>query len=198
MIGKSGVAHDDDGVIRFQHRVCVPEDAELRKQILEEAHRSKFTIHPGGNKMYQDLKRVFWWNGMKKDVAEFVSRCLTCQKVKAEHQRPSGLMQKIGIPQWKWEAITMDFVVGLPKSAKGNDSIWVIVDRFTKSAHFLPIKKKQSVESLTKVYVDSIVRLHGISRSIISNRDSRFTSRIWQGLQETFGTQLKLSTTFHP
>ena len=128
--------------------------------------------------MYQDLKRSFWWNDMKKDAAEFVSRCLTCQKVKAEHQRPSGLMQKIDIPQWKWEAIMIDFVVGLPKSVRGNDSIWVIIDKFTKSTHFLAMRKKQLVESLTRVYVDSIVRLHGIPRSIISDRDSRFTSRI--------------------
>ena len=119
---------------------------------------------------------------MKKDVAEFVAKCLICQQVKVKNQRPSGLMQKIEIPQWKWEHITMDFVTGLPRSFRGNDSIWVIVDRFSKTAHFSAIKKKQSVESLTHLYIESIVRLHGVLKSIISDRDSRFTSRLWQGL----------------
>ena len=90
--------------------------------------------------MYRDLKQLYWWNGMKNDVADFVSRCLVCQQVKAEHQRPAGLHQNIEIPEWKWERITMDFVTGLPRTPKGFDSIWVIVDRLTKSAHFLPMK----------------------------------------------------------
>jgi len=118
--------------------------------------------------------------------------------VKAEHQRPSGLMQKIEILQWKWEEITMDFVVRLPKTQRGHDAIWVVVDRLTKSTHFIPIKLSQPVEQLAKLYVDNVVRLHGIPVSIISDRDARFTSKVLRSLQEALGTQIKLSTAFHP
>ena len=124
--------------------------------------------------MYQDLKKKIWWQGMKKDVAEFVTKCLICQQVKAENQ----LMQRIEIPQWKWQHITMDFVTSLPRFFKGNDSIWVIVDHFSKTAHFMVMKKKQLVESLAHLYIENIVRLHGVPKSIISDRDSRFMSRL--------------------
>ncbi|KAL5553920.1 hypothetical protein UlMin_041321 [Ulmus minor] len=113
---------------------------------------------------------------MKRDVVEFISKCLTCQKVKAEHQRPGGELQPIEIPKWKWEQISMDFVVGLPKTTNGHDSIWVIVDRLTKSAHFIPIRVTYSLEQLAELYVKEIVRLHGVPKSIISDRDARFTS----------------------
>ena len=99
-------------------------------------HTTPYLIHPGATKMYQDLKSLYWWSGMKRDVVEYVSRCLTCQQVKAEHQRPSGLLQSLWISEWKWEDIAMDFVVGLPKTVGQHDSTWVIVDRFTKSPIF--------------------------------------------------------------
>src|SRR5262249_16078617 len=185
-------------VVYFGSRLCVPCDVQLRNDLLAEAHRSRYTVHPGTTKMFRNLKQYFWWSGMKRDVAEFVSRCLVCQQVKAEHQRPSGLMQKMDIPQWKWEEITMDFVVGLSRTQQGHDAIWVVVDRLTKSAHFVPIKLAQPVEKLAKLYVDCIVRLHGIPVSIISDRYPRFTSRIWRRVQEALGTQVKLSTAFHP
>jgi hypothetical protein len=129
-----------DGTILFEGRICVPSDQELRRLILEEAHKSSFSIHPGATKMYQDLKREYWRPGMKTDIAKFVARCIVCQQVKIEHQRPAGMLRPLEIPQWKWEHITMDFVGWLPRTQKGRDSIWVIVDRLTKSAHFLPVK----------------------------------------------------------
>ena len=135
---------------------------------------------------------------MKKDVVEFVYRCLICQQVKAEHQRPAGLLQSLPIPQWKWEKITMDFVVGLPRCQSGYDAIWVIVDRLTKSAHFLPMKNSDSIEKLAELYVKEIVRLHGTPISIVSYRDPRFTSRFWPSLQRALGTRLHFSTAFHP
>ena len=104
---------------------------------MEEAHSSAYAMHLGSTKMYHTLKEHYWWKGMKRDIIEFVSRCLTCQQVKAEHQKPAGLLQSLPIPQWKWERITMDFVVGLPRFRSGHDTIWVIVDRLTKSAYFL-------------------------------------------------------------
>ncbi|GJZ22180.1 hypothetical protein Tco_0559219 [Tanacetum coccineum] len=135
---------------------------------------------------------------MKADIATYVSKCLTCAKVKAEHQRPSGLLVQPDIPEWKWEKITMDFITKLPKTAAGFDSIWVIIDRLTKSAHFLPMKETDSTEKLTRLYMKEIVARHGIPVSIIFDRDSHFTSRVWQSLHKALGTQLNLSTAYHP
>ncbi|GJY83482.1 retrotransposon protein, putative, ty3-gypsy subclass [Tanacetum coccineum] len=130
---------------RDDDRLCVPNDQALREKVMTEAHSSPFTIHPGSTKMYRDLKQYFWWNGMKQDVATFVSKCMTCQQVKIEHQRASGLLQPLEIPMWKWDEISMDFVTGLPTTQKRHDAIWVVVDRLTKSAHFLPIRKNYGI-----------------------------------------------------
>ena len=135
---------------------------------------------------------------MKGDVVDFVAKCLTCQQVKAEHQRPAGLLQPLWIPEWKWEDIAMDFVVGLPKTVGQHDSVWVIVDRFTKSAHFLPVKTTYTVEQYAELYIKEIVRLHGTPRSIVSDRDPTFTSKFWESLHKALGTQLRFSTAFHP
>ncbi|KAL5569806.1 hypothetical protein UlMin_026381 [Ulmus minor] len=121
-----------DRILNLKGRICIPNDEELRKQLLEEAHTTPYSVHPGATKMYKDMKEVFWWSGMKKDVANYVAKCLVCQKIKAEHQRPAGVLQPIEIPEWKWEQISMDFVVGLPKTTNGYDAVWVIVDRLTK------------------------------------------------------------------
>ena len=104
----------ESGSLYFQNRLCVPNDKEQNKKLLFEAHNTIFTMHPGGNKMYQDLKQHYLWKGMKRDVTEYVSKCLTCQQVKAEHQVPTGLLNPLLIPQWKWDNITMDFVLGFP------------------------------------------------------------------------------------
>ncbi len=135
---------------------------------------------------------------MKKDIADYVTRCLTCQQVKAEHQVPSGLLHPISIPEWKWDQVTMDFVSGLPLTQKKHDAVWVIVDRLTKSAYFLLVRTDYSLEKLAKLYISEIVRLYGIPIFIISERDPRFTSRFWKKLQEALGTQLHFSTAFHP
>ncbi|GJV74182.1 putative reverse transcriptase domain-containing protein [Tanacetum coccineum] len=128
-----------------------------------------------------------------------VVKCLTCDQGEAEHQKPSGLLQQPEIPEWKWEKITMDFVSGLPRTPSGYDSIWVIVDRLTKSAHFLPMKKTDSIEKLAQLYLKEVVCKHGVPTSIISDRDSLFTSRFWKSLQEAMGTQLEyLQLLIHP
>ena len=161
-------------------------------------HYASYNVHPGTTKIYHDIKATYWWNGLKKDVAEFVASCLTCQQVKIEHQKPTGLLQELPLPEWKWDRIAMDFVVGLPRTLKGYDSIWVIVDRLTKSAHFIPIKTTYSVAQYAQIYIQNIVSLHGVPISIISDRGTQFTSRFWQKLQEALGTQLDFSTAFHP
>jgi len=135
----------NDDILRFQGRICVP---KVKKLILEEGHKSRLSLHPGMTKMYQDLKENFWWQGMKRDVAQFVSACLTCQKAKVEHQRPSGNLQPLEIPVWKWDNISMDFVTHLPRTFRGHDTIWVIVDRLTKSAHFLAMNLRMSMAKL--------------------------------------------------
>ncbi|KAK2417415.1 putative mitochondrial protein [Trifolium repens] len=187
-----------DNILRCQGRVCVPDAMNLRNIILGEAHKSKLSIHPGATKMYQDLRHDFWWPGMKKDVAEYVASCLTCQKAKIEHQRPAGMLQSLDIPEWKWDSISMDFITGLPKTRRKHDSIWVIVDRLTKSAHFLPVRITDTAAKLTDIYIAEIVRLHGIPSSIVSDRDPKFTSHFWRTLHEALGTKLRLSSAYHP
>ena len=113
----------EDGTVVMGQRLCVPDVGDVRREIMEEAHSSAYAMHPGNTKMYHTLKEHYWWKGMKRDIAEFVSRCLTCQQVKAKHQKPAGLLQSLPIPQWKWERITMDFVVGLPRCRSGHDTI---------------------------------------------------------------------------
>ena len=152
-----GFSVREDGTLMMGHRLCVPDVGELKKEIMEEAHSSAYAMHPGSIKMYHTLREHYWWRGMKKDVAEFVSCCLICQQVKTKHQRPVGILQSLPIPQWKWERITMDLVVGLLRCQSGYDAIWVIVDRLTKSAHFLPMKNNDSIEKLAELYVKEIV-----------------------------------------
>jgi len=127
-----------------------------------------------------------------------VSNCGICQQVKIEHQRLAGELQSLSIPEWKWEDVSMDFVTGLLRGKKGNDAIWVVVDRLTKSTLFLPIKMTDSVDKMVKLYVNEVIRLHGVPILIISYRDPRFTSRLWPSLQRALGTKLNLSMIFHP
>ncbi|GKC33628.1 putative reverse transcriptase domain-containing protein [Tanacetum coccineum] len=148
------------------------------------------------DKMYQDLKQLYWWPNLKADIATYVSKCLTCVKVKAEHQRPLGLLQQPEIPVWKWERITMDFVYGLSRMPSGYDLIWVIVDRLTKATHFLPIKKTDSMVKLAQLYLKEVVCSHGVHISIISDRDSHLTSRFWRLLQKALGTNLDKSIAY--
>jgi len=187
-----------DGTRYFSDRIWVPYYGNLRDLVMEESHKSKYSIHPGSDKMYHGLKELYWWPNMKADIATYVSKCLTCSKVKAEYQKPSGLLQQPKIPQWKWEEITMDFITKLPKSVNNCDMIWVIVDRLTKSAHFLPVKDTDKMDKLARLYIKEVVSRHGVPISIICDRDSRFTSRFWQSLQKALGTRIDMSTAYHP
>jgi hypothetical protein len=200
-VGKSGwedFGISEDRALRYRNCLCVPKEDNLKRVILAEAHQSLYTVHLGSTKMYRDLREHYWWNDMKREVAQFVERCLTCQTIKAEHQKPVGMLKPLVIPEWKWEHIAMDFVKSLPNTVTGLDAVWVVVDRLTKSAHFLPIKTTYDMSHLAKEYVIEIVQLHGVLVSIISDRDPRFTSRFWQSLQVAMGTKLNFSTTFHP
>ncbi|GJT67890.1 putative reverse transcriptase domain-containing protein [Tanacetum coccineum] len=140
-----------DGTLCLNGRSWLPCYGDLRTVIMHESHKSKYSIHPGSDKMYQDMKKLYWWPNMKANIATYVSKCLTCAKVKAEHQRPSGLLVQPEIPQWKWDNITMDFVTKLPKSSQGYDTIWVIVDRLTKSAIFMPMRETDPMDKLARI-----------------------------------------------
>ena len=161
---------DENRGLFYKSRLCVPNDMELKKKLMYESHNTVFTMHPGGNKMYQDLKQYYWWRGMKKDVTEYVSKCMTCQQVKAKHQVPSSLLNPLPIPQWKWDNITMDFVFGFPLTQKKHDSVWVIVDRLTKSAHFLLVRLDYSMDRLVELYVNENFKFHSILISIVMTR----------------------------
>ncbi|GJV54755.1 putative reverse transcriptase domain-containing protein [Tanacetum coccineum] len=172
----------DDGGIYFFDGIWISSIGGVRKLIMDKAHTSRYSVHLGADKMYYDLRDLYWWPGMKRNIAEYVSRCLTCSKIKAEHQKPSGLLQQPEISEWKWENITMDLVTKFPKSSSGYDAIWVIMDRLTKSAHFLPIRKDYKTEKLARIYINEIVARHGVPVSIISDCDGRFVSHLWQAL----------------
>jgi hypothetical protein len=165
---------------------------------MDEAHNLAYSIHLGSTKMYVDIRQKYWWSGMKADIARFVAHCDTCQRIKAEHQKPVGLLQPLPIPVWKWDEVGMDFVVGLPKTLKGHDSIWVIVDRLIKVAHFLPVRTNYGGEKLARLYVDNIVKLYGVPSRIVLDRGTQFTSRFWKSLHKTMGTKLDFSSPYHP
>nr|GEV32392.1 putative reverse transcriptase domain-containing protein [Tanacetum cinerariifolium] len=187
-----------DGTQCLNGRSWLPCYGDLQTVIMHESHKSKYSIHPGFYKKYQDIKKLYWWPNMKANITTYVSKCLTCAKVKAEHQRPSGLLVQPKIPEWKWDNITMDFVTKLPKTSQGYDTIWVIVDRLTKSAIFTPIRETDSMDKLAKIYLKEVVTRYGIPVSIISDRDPRFASNFWRSLQNALGTRLDMSTAYHP
>jgi hypothetical protein len=189
---------DEQGTIWFKNRICVPEIDNLLETILKEAHDSTYSIHPSSAKMYQDLKQKYWWYGLKRDIAEHVVVCDVCQRVKAEHQRPTGLLHPLKVPEWKWEEIGMDFIAGLPRTPKRYDSIWVIVDRLTKVSHFIPVKTTYKGSQMAELYMSRIVCLHGVPKKIVSDRGSQFTSRFWKSLHESMDTKLNFSLACHP
>ncbi|GKE86264.1 putative reverse transcriptase domain-containing protein [Tanacetum coccineum] len=147
----------------LNNRSWLPCYDDLMTLVMHESHKSKYSIHPCSDKMYQDLKQLYWWPNMKANIATYVRKCLTCAKVKAEHQKPFGLLVQPEIPEWKWEKITMDFVTKLLKMANGYDTIWVIVDRLIKSAHFLPMRENDPMERLMKLYINEVVTRHGVN-----------------------------------
>jgi hypothetical protein len=144
---------DADGVLWFKDRLVVPKDFELHHKIMDEAHCSWYSIHPGTNKMYQNLKKNFWWTRMKREIAKYVSECDTCRRIKANHLRPAENLQPLSIPEWKWKNICMDFIVGLHHISRGYNSIWVIMDRLTKSAHFIPVATTYRVGQYAELYI---------------------------------------------
>jgi hypothetical protein len=189
---------DGKGTLWFESILVVPKNKDLKKKILDEAHLSKLSMHPGSTKMYHDLKPLYWWTRMKREIAQYVAECDTCQRIKASHLKSAGALQPLSIPSWKWDDISMDFIVGLPNTSRHHDSIWVIVDRLMKVAHFLPVHTTDKAQKYAELYIDWIVCLHELPRTIVSNRGAQFVARFWEQLQESLGTKLIRRSAYHP
>ncbi|GKC71025.1 putative reverse transcriptase domain-containing protein [Tanacetum coccineum] len=166
----------NDGALYYLDQIWVSLKCDVRTLIMDEAHKSNYSVHLGADKMYYDLRDRYWWPGIKKDIAVY---------------QPE-------IPEWKWEGIAIDFITKLRRTSSGHDTIWVIMDRLTKSAHFQPMRKDYKMDRLAKLYLNKTVTRHGVPISIIFDRDSWFTSRFWQSMQEALGTRLDMSTAYHP
>jgi hypothetical protein len=193
-----GFSVDDQGTLWYKKRLCVLEIKEIRELILRKAHDFTYSIHPGSTKMYHDLKCKYWWYGMKRAIAKYVALCDNCQRIKAECERPARLLQPLKIPEWKWEEISMDFVVGLSKTQSSYDSIWVIIDHLSKVAHFILVKTTYKGSKLVELYIARIVCLHGVPKKIVSDRGTQFTSKFWEKLHESMDTKLNFSSAYHP
>jgi hypothetical protein len=157
-----------------------------------------YSIHPWRTKMYHDLRPQFWWTRKNREVARYVSECDTCHKVKADYMKPGGLLQPLSIPEWKWDDISMDFIVGLPLTAHKYDSIWVIVDRLSKSAHFISVHTHYDARRYVEIYKACMLCMHGALKMIMSDRGLQFVTRFWEQVHASLGTHLIHSSAYHP
>lgn len=178
----SGYTLESHCLLRHLGWIYVPPLEGLHILIMTEAHHAPYSAHPGVKKMHTDLRQIYHWAGMKCEIADFVSKCLEYQQMKVEHQHLVGLLQPKLMSDWKWDIISMDFIVGLPVSSRRHDTIMVIVDRLTKVSHFVPIRSSYTVAVVARVFLEDVVRLHGIPRQIIFYRDPVFTSALWTSL----------------
>jgi hypothetical protein len=189
---------EEDGILLFRDKFYVPNTQELRNIVLKEMHNVPYVGHPGYQKTIAVVRSQYFWPGMKKDVVDYIARCMECQKVKTEHRHPTGLLQPFPIPEWKWEVVTIYFITKFPRTTRKHDSIMVVVDKLTKAAHFIPVKMTHKETNIAEIYMKEIARLHGVPKEIVSDRDPKFTSNFWKGLFKGFGTNLNFSTTYHP
>ncbi|MCO5612154.1 hypothetical protein L7F22_066416 [Adiantum nelumboides] len=187
-----------DELLYYLDRICVPHNGALRKVLIQEHHEVPFAAHPGINKTYCLLSATYFWPQMQQDVIKYVKACHSCQIMKASRQLPQGLLQPLPVPKERWESIRMDFITTLLRTTKGNAQILVIVDRFSKMAHFIPCKKGASAPDIASLFVQHIFRIHGLPRSIISDRDPKFTGHFWTSLFKSLGTNLLFSPAYHP
>ena len=188
----------DQDCLYFRLCLCVPKDVSLRNYILFEAHDSFSSGHPGYVKTLNAVRKSYFWTGMKRDILNYVKRCLSCQRIKAERVKMPGRLEPLDIPEMKWECISMDFVTGLPTVQNGYDSIMVVVDMLTKVSHLIPVKTTFTTVDIARLFVKEIYRIHGLPRRIISDRDAKFTSKFWTSLFQAIGTQLCFSSAYHP
>jgi hypothetical protein len=187
-----------DGILLHKNIIFVPNVKELKRIILHEIHNVPYTGYPGYHKIIAAVKSQYFWPGMKREKEEYIARCMECQNVKEEHRHPAGLLHPLTILEWKWEVVTMDFITGLPRIGKLHDSIMVVVDKITKYAHFIPLKTTHKATNVVDIFMKEMARLHKIPKTIVSDRDPKFTSNFWKGLFKGFRMNLNFSTTYHP
>lgn len=185
-------------MFRYKKRLYVPGKSNIKCLILDEFHKSPYVGHPGYQTLITTLRKEYPWSSMKKEVAKYLTRCLECQQGKIDHQHPVGLLHPLPISEWKWETISMDFIIGLPKSKRNNDSIMVVVDKLSKSDHFILVQSTFIAAQISNIFMQNIFRLHGLPKTIISNRDVKFTLVFWRTLFEGLGTYLNFNTAYHP
>jgi hypothetical protein len=187
-----------DEILLYRNRVYVPNSFELRNAILKEMHNVPYAGHPGYHKTISVVKSQYYWPVMKREIYDFIAKCLECQRVKAEHRHLAGLLQPLPIPEWKWELGTMDFITRLPRMNKQHDAIMVVADKLTKAAHFVPMKTTHKETNVADIYMKEVACLNGVTKTIVSDKDPKFTSKFWKGLFKGFGTNLNFSTSYHP
>ena len=171
---------------------------ELKLKIFKEFHDSPLAAHPGFDKTLEIIKRVIEWPGLTVDLKAYIKSCEICQRYKPSNQVPAGLLQPLEIPSYNWESISMDLITQLPLSTHKHNAIIVFVDRFSKMSHFAATTTTATAPEIATIFLREVVRLHGLPKSIVSDRDPRFTSNFWKSLNQQLGTQLKFSTAFHP
>jgi hypothetical protein len=178
--------------------ICIPRRSDIRLSLLHDAHDSCIAGHLGFDKTYDNLRRIVYWPKIAKETRSYIQTCELCQRNKHSLQRPAGLLQPLPIPEQRWDTVTMDFIVGLPVTLLHHDSITVFVDKLSKQVHFVPSKSTNTAKDFAQLFFNNVFRLHGMPRTIVSDRDSKFTSRFWQELTRLMDTKLAMSTAFHP
>ncbi len=194
-----GVPFDiKNGIIYKDDRIVVPSVSTIRAQILYEYHDTAVAGHLGIQKTFEKVTRHFYWKEIQRSVKDYVRSCITCQKVKPSNQAPMGLLKPIEIPKRRWEVVTMDLIVKLPKTKRGHDAIMVFVDKLSKMVHYAPTKVTADANTLARIFLHEVVRLHGFPEKLIADRDSRFTSYFWKAIMARLGTKVALSSAYHP
>jgi hypothetical protein len=188
----------NDDLLTYKGRLYMPKCDDLKRFILDELHKIPYIGHIGYHKMITTTKKLLYWLRKKKYIVDYLAKCLECQQVKMVHRHPAGLLQLLPILEWRWETISMDFMTKIPKSTKKNDGIMVVVDKLSKATHFIPVESACKAIDIANIFMKEIFRLHGISKEIISDRDTKFTSNFWKYLFVGFETKLLFSTTYHP
>jgi hypothetical protein len=188
----------EDGMLFYEGRLCIPDVRHIQESILKDCHDIPIAGHPGFMKTYRHVRKSFFWPGIKSMVKDYVLGCEACQRTKAERVRTPGLLHPLDIPEMKWESVSLDFVTALPRVRGGFDSVLVVVDRLTKVAHFIPVKSTHTAVDIARIFIREIFRLHGMPKVLVSDRDTKFTSNFWSAFFGGIGTNLSLSTAYHP
>lgn len=187
-----------NGIYTLADAIVVPNYDNLREQCIQECHDTPYSGHPGRDKTLQLVMHMFWWPTVISDVTQYVKTCDSCQRNKSRNKKPAGLLQPLPTPGHPWQSISMDFVVDLPLSTTGHDSICVFVDRHTKMVHLVPCKKTDTAKDVAQLFLCNVYRLHGMPSHMVTDRDPKFTSIFWQEFFHQVGVKHSLSTAYHP